>query len=323
MKNKIMHLRNLNYALVLLGLISMFACKREEIFIEQKEFTMKKFFAENQTKSEYFTVNAGTFSSVIGKKGTIITIPANILQHQDGSPVSGNVKVELKEVFDKGDMVKSNIPTMSNGRLLVSQGEFYINATQNGESLKIKPGNQIDIYVPNFSNESSTMVFRGDSIPNDSTPDPTDSIIVWQPLDSTVIPPIFNDTALDSIVDSSGGYFYFPLAGFGWINFDNYYENEIHTNFEIETTGGFNQSNCNVFVVFRDIHSVIAAYYNSSVFVGSNIPVGMQVTIVAIGKKDDQYYSSFKDITITPNGNITIDLNPTTLNAINQALENL
>ncbi|MBX7224550.1 MAG: hypothetical protein K1X55_00840 [Chitinophagales bacterium] len=323
MNNKAMNLRKLNLALVLLGLISMFACKREEIFTAQKEFTMKKFFAENQTKSEHFTVDAASYSSVIGKKGTVITILPNILQHQDGSPVTGNVKIELKEVFDKGDMVKSNIPTMSNGRLLISQGEFYINATQNGESLKIKPGNQIDIYVPNFTNENSTMVFRGDSIPNDSTPDPTDSIIVWQPLDSTVIPPIFNDTSFDSIIDSSGGYFYFPLEGFGWINFDNFYDNNDYTNFEIETTGGFDQSNCNVFVVFRDIHSVMSAYYNQSAFVGANIPVGLQVTIVAIGKKDDQYYSSFKDITITPNGNITIDLNPTTLNAINQALENL
>ncbi|MBK7138658.1 MAG: hypothetical protein IPH74_06395 [Bacteroidetes bacterium] len=326
MKNKSLNLKKLIYALFILGMVSLVGCKREELGMQEAS-GIKRFFAENQTKSEFFVVNAGVKSSVIGKKGTIIKFEANSLLHQNGTPVTGNVTIELKEVFTKADMVKSNIPTVSNGRILVSQGEFYINAYQNGESLKIKPGKSVDISVPNFTNAGNTMLFRGEFFPIDSMGNPTDSSINWTPFDSTIIPPINIDSTNDSIFDSINypypTYFNFPIVGFGWINCDMILDNPNPVSLRFETEG-FDPSNCQVFVIFRDIHSVLSTYYaTDQYFFTTFIPADTRLTIVAVGFKDGQFYSSFKDIVTTTHESISLDMNPTTENEINQTLESL
>lgn len=325
MKNKSLNLKKLIYALFILGMVSLVGCKREELGMQEAS-GIKRFFAENQTKSEFFVVNAGVKSSVIGKKGTIIKFEANSLLHQNGTPVTGNVTIELKEVFTKADMVKSKISTVSQGRLLISQGEFYLNAVQSGESLKIKSGKKIDISVPNFNNAPSSMLFRGDSISNDSTPDPTDTIIDWTLFDSTYIPSIYIDSTNDSIFDSINNpsipYFNFLIEGFGWINLDVIYNAQDTRSLNI-VVNGFDGFNCNVFIVYKDIHSMFEAWYALDVFNARFIPLNTSVTIVAIGLKDGQYYSTFKDLTVTKDESISLDMNPTTENEINQTLESL
>lgn len=325
MKNKSLNLKKLIYAFFILGMVSLVGCKREELGLHETS-GIKKFFQENQPKSEFFVVNAGVKSSIKCKKGTVIKIDANSLLHQNGTPVTGNVTIEMKEVFTKSEMVKSKISTVSQGRLLISQGEFYINAVQGGESLKIKSGKKINISVPNFSNAPSSMLFRGDSIPNDSTPDPTDTIIDWTLFDSTYIPPIFIDSTNDSIFDSINNptitYFNFLIEGFGWINLDEIENTQDMRSLNI-VVNGFDVFNCNVFIVYKDIHSMFEAWYGLDVFNAKYITLNRSVTIVAIGLKEGQYYSTFKDLTVTKDESISLDMNPTTENEINQTLESL
>jgi hypothetical protein len=58
MKNKSLNLKKLIYALFILGMVSLVGCKREELGMQEAS-GIKRFFAENQTKSEFFKVNAG------------------------------------------------------------------------------------------------------------------------------------------------------------------------------------------------------------------------------------------------------------------------
>ena len=319
MKNKVMNLRKLNYAIVLLGLISMFACKREELIPIEQVNSLKEFYFKNQTSSQFFSVKADEYVVIKGKKGTVVKMWANSLQHQDGRQVTGNVTIELKEVFDKGDMVKSNLPSVSNGRLLVSQGEFLISAVQNGESLQIKPEGYIQVSIPNFSKAAGSMVFYGDSISNDSTPDPTDTIINWNPIDSTTINPYY-----DSIVDSTTGLmsFSFNIEGFGLIGLGYFNDNNNTTTITV-TTDDVDPSNLAVCFVFRDIHATANPTFNGVRYVSDVIPIGYAITIVATSIQNGQFYSSFQDIIVTQDANIDIDLQPSTIADYNQTLASI
>src|SRR5690606_24751639 len=60
---------------------------------------------------------------------------------KNGDAVTGAVDLEFVEIFDKATMLMTNKPTMGllpNGdkALLISGGEFYVNATQNGLPLE-------------------------------------------------------------------------------------------------------------------------------------------------------------------------------------------
>ncbi len=321
MKNKSLNLKKLIYALFILGMVSLVGCKREELGMQEAS-GIKRFFAENQTKSEFFVVNAGVKSSVIGKKGTIIKFEANSLLHQNGTPVTGNVTIELKEVFTKADMVKSQLQTKYKNSLLISQGQFYINAIQNGESLKIKPSKKIEVFVPNFDNAPHTSVFRGDSIPNDSTSDPIDSFINWSFEDSSWIYPSYIDSSMDSSVDSSTYVFKLEINGFGWVNLQSFFESSDLTNITMETPG-LDLNDCGIFVVFDDYNALYQPFISDGFFNSYYLPIGAQVTIVALGFKDGQYYLDLREITISPYENYILDLQPRSVQEINQTLESL
>jgi len=96
-----------------------------------------------------FYINNDKDAVLIGLQGTRITIPANSLITESGNEVTGNVKVELKEVFTKKDMILSGLTTVTTeGNLLESGGMFYINATVNSQRLKFKEGKSIELQIP-------------------------------------------------------------------------------------------------------------------------------------------------------------------------------
>ena len=98
---------------------------------------LRNMFSENLLNlTQTFTVNASSGGVVLGSKGTKITINPNTLRNSSGQLVSGNVTLELIEIYDRANMVLCNKPTMgklANGDLspLISAGEYYLKITQN------------------------------------------------------------------------------------------------------------------------------------------------------------------------------------------------
>lgn len=102
-------------------------------------------YAETKVRSEYLQIDPGKDHLIRGKKGTLIHIPSNCFVGSSGEAVSGNVQIEVREVYNKSEYLRSNLPTVSNGRQLVSGGVIYIDAVASGRRLEIAKGK--DIYV--------------------------------------------------------------------------------------------------------------------------------------------------------------------------------
>jgi hypothetical protein len=137
--------------------------------------------------SQSFTINAGEDALVKGKGGTQLFIPKNMFEDLSGNPVSGEIKIELKEVLTRADMVLSNLFTTHKNEALESGGMVYIDVKQGDMKLRIREDKAIEIAVPG-ERKTGMQIFEG--VEN------ADNLIDWiNPKD--IVPPAVTDTNAD------------------------------------------------------------------------------------------------------------------------------
>lgn len=282
-------------------------------------------FQQTQVQSQFFTVNAGSFSSITGTKGTKLFIYAGSLLHQNGSVVNGNVQIELKEIYSHGDMILSNATTTSDSFLLQSGGELYLAATQSGENLRIDRNNPISAFMPTTSGTALNGMqrFTGNFISNNN-------IAAGQQLNWNVVP---GDTAAIPVIQDTmqgGGFalnYGIVLDSFGWSNCDRFYDLTGGTDPMIQLPTGYDNTNTSVYMIFDAENGVATAdVWNSPIYkfhLGSHTPIGLHVTIVAIAKVGSNYFYAIQhDITAT-GAIFNLTMTQGTLTDINAAIEQL
>ncbi|MDB5257285.1 MAG: hypothetical protein JWM14_1980 [Chitinophagaceae bacterium] len=306
-------------ALVSAACLTFTGCKKNKEDSPAPATTINDFIEKNEVSSQTFTINTdNSQSSITGDQGTKVTFPKNAFTTSDGTPVTGTVSIELKEIYDKSDMVLSDRPTTSDGKLLISGGEIFISATANGQELQLDTNTNILIELAQTTTVDTTMgLFTGrvDSSGFNWTPVAIDSSTIAR-----------SDT---NWINSDPGYYYdpshyvFAISTLGWINCDRFYYSPNTTNIHVTCNGEPNDNSTRVYLIFNDINSVSQLWANSSTFDSGLVPVGEAVTIVAFGIKDNQEYFATKDITVSSELNISLDLAKVSEADITTALESL
>ncbi len=90
---------------------------------------------------------------VTGRKGTKISINPNDLITESGKPFGQTIEVEIKELTNQGELLRTNAQTVSDGKLLVSGGAYFIGMTSNGEQLKLKEGKTLNVQFAKLSDK--------------------------------------------------------------------------------------------------------------------------------------------------------------------------
>jgi len=117
------------------------------------------------------------------KDGIVIAIPANAFIDANGKPVKGRIDLEVKEALNAADIMKAGLNTKSGDKLLETGGMFYINAKQDGVSLKIDPKNTPYAEIPANEVKPGMQLFEGKRMP--------DGTIDWvnpKPIEKDLIP---------------------------------------------------------------------------------------------------------------------------------------
>lgn len=305
---------------------------------------LKKYEEPSQT----FKVSAGKPTQVKGKKGTIISVNPSNLTTENGQPLGKTIEVELKELTNQNDLLRTNAQTISNGKLLVSGGAYYINLTSGGKQLKLKEGKSLSVVFPKLTNKEMDLFYaQRDSLGQlnwqkanqkfESKPKPEAG--KPQILDSIIVSDI--DAILDYTEDEEGYnrelteegkkinekleknndlntkvYKAIELKQFGWINCDRFYEVEEKTNLNFAFNEKDNVEFANVYLVFKDINSVMTESYftienkkYNTAFI--DIPIGAKTQVIAFSVKDGKTYSYKSDLIITKNQTINLTLTET------------
>lgn len=269
-------------------------------------------FANQKLQPKTVTIDAGNDASFYGNSGTRYIFSANSLQTANGTGVTGNVQMQVTEYLQKGDMIFSKMLPISGSEPLLSAGELNITATQNGQTLYLKPGTTFRANVP--GNSTNMILFKG--IANEDT---TVSIVNWRQAkpDSNIgVVVIGNDTT--SIISDS----------LGQCNADYFMTNPDYQNFTVTVAGVTLPANTQVlgYTLYDDYKAVwplgLIGSYANGVFTEQhvpNIPVHFAVFTVINGT----FYGGTLGATPSTGSNYTVTLSQIDPTTFKQQLNSL
>jgi hypothetical protein len=256
---------------------------------------------ENLTQNFQFNAEDGSISFT-SDKGVDIHINGSCLT-LNGNPVTGQVDLEFVELFDKGNMLITNKPTMGtlpNGdkALLISGGEFFIEATQNGNILETTCNIQLGIPTNLTGGVDNDMILWEGTIDNDGN-------LTW-------------DEAADPAVGQGGVFaegnqYYAFLGNFGWSNVDRFYNDpRPKTTILVGVPEGYNNTNSSVFLSYDGEDAGLANLdtYNPASGLFSEhygqIPIGLECHVIFVTEEGNNWKYAIQSVTIAENGVITI-----------------
>jgi hypothetical protein len=305
-------MRKFNFLILTVVITIAGSCNKSENYSSLNEF-----YSLNGVPMQTYTINGTTGGSFTTPQGTHVIIPADAFVTQASVPVTGNITVEFKDIYKKSDMLLSNMPTITNwGSLLKSGGEAYIKITFNNEALMLAPGKKITIEMPkNLTSVDTTTGMQ----PFVALPDSMNIYLSWTP------------TANDTVYWTTSTFIYdlfilnSPEENGTWINCDNpsYFSSYTQTTLTFHSTQSLSEFSTQAFLIFGGISTVSTLWVIGSDLSYNHAPLGLPCTMVVIGLKDGDLYSSFVPITIGPDQIHNFALTQTTTGDFINHLESL
>lgn len=229
--------------------------------------------------------------------GTEVHIDGSCLR-KNGNPVTGMVKLEFYEAYERKAMVVANKAVMgknANGELepLKTGGQYYIYVSQNGEPLTSTCSISIENLASLTGGFDNEMVgWSGYFNGND---------LLWKQVSTVTI----------STNRKENGYM-IDIPGFGWFNCDKLYDDpRPKTDLIISIPAAYANAS-NVYAMIKgEPHSLGLATYGKW-------PVGIELHLIFVSENNGQYQWEVKDITVQNNHTINFDLSNSNTGTQNQ-----
>jgi len=303
----IRNLRNVLGGALILA-ITLSSCKKPEKEQEDTEkpdgvALTKRFESNRDDATQTFVIDIEAGAMVTGDQGTRVIFPANSLG-LGGVAVTGNVDVELIEIYGKSSMVLQNMPTTGikpdgTHEILKSGGEFFLNARQYG--------NQLEILIPITIKSKDFDPAEWEAMNIFRAGDDKDDTDLWEEVNED------GDEEGDAAnagegEGPAGGYVmfnYFDTSSFGWTNLDRWYNysGEL-TEIFVDVPDGFDGDNCEVFLSYDGEANALARMdiYNSTTELFTEhygrIPVGQEVHLILVAEIDGVMHYTIQGTTV-------------------------
>lgn len=268
------------------------------------EALLENFNTRVDDLTQEFSVDAAEGGTITGDQGTTITFYSGSFLHQDNTPVTGDVTIELIEIFKKSDMLLSRKPT--NGRkadgtisTLISGGEFFVNGTQDGNQLKLESGFFLSAPVENTGGADQDMFLFDGVVECEGD----DCKLEWVQQGDARVDVGQKDQ------DGTGGvqtaYMTFQ-SKFGWTNIDKWYSDpRPKTTIFVDVPEGYDNTNCAVFLSYDGEPAALASFdvydAESGLFTEHYglIPIGLEVHFIFVSVVDGEWNYAIQSATIT------------------------
>ncbi|AUC83210.1 hypothetical protein [Lacinutrix sp. Bg11-31] len=268
--------------------------------------SVKNLALANHKQTFQFDGSDGNIT-LTSENGVQININTNCLT-LNGNAVTGTIDLEYVELFEKGSMLSTNKPTMGempNGdkALLISGGEFFVEATQNGVALGTNCNYQLVVPGSLTGGTDPAMTLWEGEIAEDDT-------LTWDEVD---------DATGQGGVFAEGADYYSILDGFGWSNIDRFYSDpRPKTQIKVQAPVGYNYENSAVYLSYDGEDSGLAQLdtYDGTLNLFSEhygqIPIGLECHLIFVSVEDGDWKYAIKPVTIVDNDIITFTLGETT-----------
>lgn len=281
--------------------------------------------ASLEGKVQNFQLDASQNSFFTTENGVFFTINGNCLS-KNGNPVTGMVDVQVVELFEKGTMLTTDKPTMgtlANGdkALMVSGGEFYLNITQDGESVDEDCDIVATIPISLTGQADSGMTLwkgNGGDQDCDGIDDDCDGFVWNENVDAN------GDPIEAEVQNGDGGerFYVAPFGDIGWTNVDRFFSDpRPKTTILVEVPEGFNNENSRVYLSYVGESNALAHLdtYDATSGIFSEhygqIPIGLKCHVIFTSEEVGSWLYGIKSVTIADGQTVEItdaDLNTAT-----------
>lgn len=259
---------------------------------------------ENITQNFQFNADDGVVT-LTSANGVEININGSCLL-KNGNAVTGNVDLEFVEIFDKGSMLVTNKPTMGimpsgDKALLITGGEFFIEATQNGVVLQTTCN--FDLIIPGALTggvDTDMILWKGIIDANGD--------LAW---DEVINLPATTGLAGGRVFGEGNSYYAF-LSDFGWSNVDRFYSDpRPKTTILAGVPAGYDNKNCSLFLSYDGEDAGLANLDTFDSVTGlfsehyGQIPIGLECHVIFVSEENNNWKYAIKPVTIVENGIIT------------------
>lgn len=219
----------------------------------------------------------------------------------NGNAVTGTIDIKYIEVFDGGNMLVTDKTTMGvlptgDMAMLISGGEFYINATQNGQQLALNCAMNLRIPASLTESENDMTLWDG-------TID-ADGNIDWREQND----PTGGQGGVFLEQGTAGNTYYAFFNSFGWTNVDKFYSHPgPKTQILVTVPSGYNFQNSAIYLHYDGEGNALAKLDTYDAVTGQfsehygQIPVGLACHIIFATEENGQWRYAIKPVTITTN----------------------
>ncbi len=295
--------------------------------------SLNQLFSDLKSTPEHFEVTAGIDTLITGQGGTKLRFYPTSFKDASGQIItSGKVDVDLVEMYKFGDMIANRATTTTKGGMLMSGGQLFISATQNGQQVS---ANKYGVaFKQGAASAQEMQLFYGNT-------NNIDSVVKWEEHHDTAAQngTTSSGTSSDNYnfnVLNNGHYYCFDTCfKFSWINCDFLWDTahgQLTTVSAVLPDTSFSPANTQLYLIIHDSRSIILLRGEYDVTTntvslnddGNKIPVGKQYTIVGIAKKQEQhlYYSEKSGISV-PTQKDTLTFKQSTLQEVKNKLAGL
>jgi hypothetical protein len=301
--------------------------------------------------SQFFVFSADSIVTVTGKNGTIFKINPSDLITVSGKEINDSINIELKELRNQYQMAMANAQTVSNNKLLVSGGAYFIEITTKGEKVKLKPQKKIRIKFPSLSQDNMSLFLgKRDSIGQLNWISTNIDLInererLWklEMLQKKFINELRGTSNRDygpraKMIEiefeklrtelDKGLYPEVEFDNLEWINCDRFMDINTKTDLLVKFEQLEKINSAKIFLIFKDINSVMEEYYfsdnneNNTYVSFNDIPLGANVRLVAYTVLENKIFSYTYDITLKKDQILKLDLKETSSNEFKSLFKN-
>ena len=260
--------------------------------------------------TQNFTATAGTGTiTLTSAKGVVITLNGNALT-KNGNPATGPIDITFIELFDKGNMLITNKPTMGimadgNRSLLKSGGEFFIQASQGGVDLATTAPMQLQVPANLTGTIDNAMtLWKGEIDTNDN--------LAWREVKDAA--------GGKGGVGAQGNTYYVTFGNFGWTNVDKFYSDpRPKTTILADAPDGYDNTNSAIYLSYdgegQNALAKLDTYTAAGLFSEhyGQIPIGLACHVIFATEDNGQWRYAIKAVTVTAGAVYTFTLAETTI----------
>ena len=109
-----------------------------------------------------FTIDPSSPNEIKCQNNTVINIPAGSLLLPNGEKPKGQVSLMVREAISTADILAQDLNSVSDGKMLETRGMVYINASSDGQQLKVNSSSPISVKIPGSNaTENDFKLFYG------------------------------------------------------------------------------------------------------------------------------------------------------------------